>query len=60
LSNVTPEEELIIIIIIITILWNKQVQTDRTVRYKKPDVIIHDNKKGTCVTAVVAFRETEM
>jgi hypothetical protein len=31
----------------ITILWNRQVKTDRTIPKKKPDVIICDNEKGT-------------
>ena len=33
----------------VTILWNQQVRTDRTIPNNKPDIIIHDNKKGTCV-----------
>jgi hypothetical protein len=31
----------------ITILWNRQVKTDRTIPKKKLDVIISDNEKGT-------------
>ena len=31
----------------VTILWNQQVRTNRTVPSNKPDIIIHDNKKGT-------------
>jgi hypothetical protein len=31
----------------VTILWNQQVQTDRTIPNNKPDVIIRDNEKGT-------------
>ena len=27
----------------VTILWNKQVQTDRTIPNNKPDIIIRDN-----------------
>jgi hypothetical protein len=30
-----------------TVLWNKQVQTDRTVRNSKQDVIIRDTEKRT-------------
>jgi hypothetical protein len=30
----------------VTTLWNQQVQTDRTVRNNKPDIIIRDNEKG--------------
>jgi len=33
----------------VTILWNQQVQTDRTIRNNKPDIIIRDNEKGTCM-----------
>ena len=32
-----------------TILWNQQVQTHRTIPNNKPDFIIHDNEKGTCM-----------
>ena len=31
----------------VTILWNQQAQTDRTVPNNKPDIIIRDNEKGT-------------
>ena len=30
----------------VTILWNQQVQTDRTISNNKPDIIIRDNEKG--------------
>jgi hypothetical protein len=40
---------IIIIIIIIIILWNQQVQTDRTIPSNKPDIIIRDNEKRTCM-----------
>jgi hypothetical protein len=33
----------------VTILWNQQVQTARTIPSNKPDIIICDNEKGTCV-----------
>jgi hypothetical protein len=33
----------------ITILWNQQVQTDRTIPNNNPDIIIHDNEKRTCM-----------
>jgi len=39
----------------VTILWNKQVQTDRTVPNNKPDIIIGDNEKGTCTLIDVAL-----
>ena len=32
----------------VTILWNQQVQTDRTIP-NKPDIIICGNEKGMCV-----------
>jgi len=33
----------------VTILWIQQVQTDRTIPNNKPDLIIRDNEKGTCM-----------
>ena len=39
----------IIIRIRITILRNQQIQTDRTIPNKKPDSIIRDNEKRTCM-----------
>jgi hypothetical protein len=39
----------------VTILWNKPVQTDRTVRKNKPDIIICDNEKCICMTIDVAI-----
>jgi hypothetical protein len=40
----------------VTILWNQQVQTDRTVpSNNKPDIIIRDNEKGTCMLIDVAM-----
>jgi len=27
----------------VTVLWNQQAQTDRTIPSNKPDIIIHDN-----------------
>ena len=38
----------------VTILWNKQIQTDRTISNNKPDIIIRDNEKGTCMLIDVA------
>jgi hypothetical protein len=38
----------------VTILWNQQVQTDRTIANIKPD-IIGDNEKRTCVSIDVAI-----
>jgi enolase len=39
----------------VTILWNKQVQTDRTIPNNKLDIIIQDNEKGTCMLIDVAI-----
>jgi hypothetical protein len=37
------------------ILWNQQVQTDRTIPNNKPDIIICDNEKRTCMLIDVAI-----
>ena len=39
----------------VTILWNRQVQTDRTIPNNKPDIIIRDNEKRTCTLIDVAI-----
>ena len=39
----------------VTILWNQQMQTDRTIPNNKPDIIIRDNEKGTCMLIDVAI-----
>jgi hypothetical protein len=39
----------------VTILWNQQVQTDRTVPKNKPDIVMRDNEKGTCLLIDVAI-----
>jgi len=39
----------------VTVLWNQQVQTDRTIHNNKPDIIIRDNEKGTCMLIDVAI-----
>jgi hypothetical protein len=36
------------------ILWNQQVQTDRTIPNNKPDIVTRDNEKGTCMLLDVA------
>ena len=38
-----------------TILWNQQIQTDKTIPNNKPDIIIRDNEKGTCMLIDVAI-----
>ena len=44
----------------VTIFWNQQIQTDRTIPNNKPDIIIRDNEKGTCMLIDVTITETEM
>jgi hypothetical protein len=39
----------------VTMLWNQQVQTNRTIPNNKPDIIIRDNEKGTCMLIEVAI-----
>jgi len=39
----------------VTILWNQQVQTDRTIPNNKPDIIIPDNEKRTCILIDIAI-----
>jgi hypothetical protein len=39
----------------VTILWNQQVQTDRTIPNNKPDIIIRDNEQGTCTLIDIAI-----
>jgi hypothetical protein len=39
----------------VTILWNQQVQTDRTIPNNKPDIVIRDNKKAACMLINVAI-----
>ena len=39
----------------VTIMWNQQVQTDRTIPNNKPDIIIRGNEKKTCMLIGVAI-----
>ena len=39
----------------VTILWNQQVRTDRTIPNNKPDIITRDNEKRTCILIDVAI-----
>jgi hypothetical protein len=39
----------------VTLLWNQQVQTDRTIPNNKPDIIICNNEKRTCMLIDVAI-----
>ena len=36
-------------------MWNQKIQTDRTIPSNKPDIIIRDNEKGTCILKDVAI-----
>ena len=38
-----------------TILWNQQVQTDRNIPSNKPDIVIRDDEKRTCILIAVAI-----
>ena len=44
----------------VTILWNQQVRTDRTIANNKPDIIIRDNDKEYACSQTLQFLETEM
>ena len=39
----------------VIILWNQEVQTDRTIPNNKSDIIIRENEKGTCMLIDVAI-----
>jgi len=39
----------------VTILCNRQVQTHRTIPNNKPEIVIRDNEKGTCMLIDVAI-----
>jgi len=39
----------------VTILWNQQLQTVRTIPNNEPDIIIRDNEQGTCMLIDVAI-----
>jgi hypothetical protein len=39
----------------VIILWNHQVQTDRTIPNNEPDIIVPGNEKGTCMLIDVAI-----
>jgi hypothetical protein len=40
---------------VLTILWNQQIQTDRTIPNNKPEIKIRDNEKRTCMLIDVAI-----
>ena len=33
----------------VSVLWNQQLLTDRTIPNNKPDIVIRDDKQGTCM-----------
>jgi hypothetical protein len=39
----------------VTVLWNQQMQTDRTTTNNRPGITIRDNEKGTCLLIDVAI-----
>ena len=39
----------------VAVLWNQQVQTDRTTPNNKVNNIMHDDEKGTCMIIDVAI-----
>jgi len=39
----------------VTVLWNQQVQSDRTIPNNKPDIIIRDDEKRTCMFMDIAI-----
>jgi hypothetical protein len=39
----------------VTILWNQQIQTDRTIPSNKPDIVICNYENGTCMLIGVAI-----
>ena len=39
----------------VTVLWDQEVQTDRTIPNNKPDIVICDNEKGACMLIDVAI-----
>jgi hypothetical protein len=38
-------------------LWNPKVQIDRSIPQKKPDIIIRNSEKGTCLLTGTAISE---
>jgi hypothetical protein len=41
----------------VTIPWKQQAQTDRAIPHNKPDIVIRDCEKGTCMLIDVAIPE---
>ena len=37
------------------ILWDFDIQTDRTIEHRRPDIVVHDVEKGECLIIDVAI-----
>ena len=46
---------IVVVVVVVIIIRNQQVQTDRTIHNNKPDIIIRDNEKRTCMLIDVAI-----
>ena len=44
----------------VTMLWDMQVHTDKTIKAKKPDIIIKDKQEKTCMLIDMATLPTEI
>jgi hypothetical protein len=44
----------------VTISWNQQEQTDRTISTNKRDIVIRDNKKATCLLTSREHTKTQI
>ena len=40
----------------VTLLWNQQVRTNRTIPNNKPGIIMRDNKQGPCMLIAIGDR----
>jgi hypothetical protein len=43
----------------VTVLWNQEVHTDRTIPNKNPDITIGDNEKEHVRCQMLRFQETD-
>ena len=41
----------------VTVFWNQQLQTEKTIPNNKPDIVIRDNEKGTCMLIDSAIKK---
>jgi hypothetical protein len=44
----------------VTVLWNKELRTDKEVMSNRPDIIIKNNKNKTCILEDVAILAARM